>query len=589
MSPNLTKSKFKLALECPTKLYYVDRPEYANQKTEDSFLKALAEGGAQVEALARCYYPEGVHINEEDNNSSLARTQKLMLNESVILFEAAIQFDQFFMRTDILIKNHNHLKLIEVKAKSFDKNTMSKIAKKDNTISAEWKPYVADAAFQKWLLQKAYPDYHISTYLMLVDKDSLCPTDGLNQKFLLEKNKLGKARVNVSKSITTEDLSIRILKEVNVDDYIEKIWNECNEDGLSYKEQFQEFSQLYFQNKKFKATPKKECSTCQFKTKPEEEKAGLKSGFKECWREALHYTEADFKDVTVLNLWAYLKKDLCLKSGLIKLKDFDEADLPSKNDGQPGLSRTERQWLQIEKVKNADNQVWLDKQGLKDEIASWNYPLHFIDFETAMLPIPFKKDTHPYQGIAFQFSHHILDEKGKVVHYGEYLNTQPGVDPSIDFIRALKKDLENDKGTIFRYSSHENTYLNIILRQIENLSNPLSDKEELCTFIKSITKSPSDSRDKWSGERCMVDLLELVKRFYYDPITDGSNSIKKILPSVLFRSQFLQEKYSRPIYGSANGILSKNFNNQQWVVFDQENIKDPYLLLDYNDPNYSDH
>ena len=74
-----------------------------------------------------------------------------------------------------------------------------------------------------------------------------------------------------------------------------------------------------------------------------------------------------------------------------------------------------------------------------------------------MLPIPFKKDTHPYQGIAFQFSHHILDEKGKVIHYGEYLNTQPGVDPSIDFIRALKKDLENDKGTIFKYSSHENT------------------------------------------------------------------------------------------------------------------------------------
>ena len=80
------------------------------------------------------------------------------------------------------------------------------------------------------------------------------------------------------------------------------------------------------------------------------------------------------------------------------------------------------------------------------------------------------------------------------------------------------------------------------------MSNPLPDKEALCTFIKSITKSPSDSRDKWSGERCMVDLLELVKRFYYDPITDGSNSIKKSFR--LSCSQFLQEKYSRPIYGS---------------------------------------
>jgi hypothetical protein len=58
-----------------------------------------------------------------------------------------------------------------------------------------------------------------------------------------------------------------------------------------------------------------------------------------------------------------------------------------------------------------------------------------------MLPIPFKKGTHPYQGIAFQFSHHIMDEQGRVSHVGEYLNTAPGIDPSIDFIRALKSEL----------------------------------------------------------------------------------------------------------------------------------------------------
>ena len=34
----LTKSRFQLALECPTKIYYDGKPEYANQKLEDSFL-----------------------------------------------------------------------------------------------------------------------------------------------------------------------------------------------------------------------------------------------------------------------------------------------------------------------------------------------------------------------------------------------------------------------------------------------------------------------------------------------------------------------------------------------------------------------
>ncbi len=34
----LTKSLFKLAMECPTKLYYIDKEEYDNQSTGDSFL-----------------------------------------------------------------------------------------------------------------------------------------------------------------------------------------------------------------------------------------------------------------------------------------------------------------------------------------------------------------------------------------------------------------------------------------------------------------------------------------------------------------------------------------------------------------------
>lgn len=42
----LTKSRFKLGLECPNKLYYTSKKEYANKKQEDPFLLALAEGGA---------------------------------------------------------------------------------------------------------------------------------------------------------------------------------------------------------------------------------------------------------------------------------------------------------------------------------------------------------------------------------------------------------------------------------------------------------------------------------------------------------------------------------------------------------------
>jgi hypothetical protein len=578
--PNyLTKSKFKLALECPTKLYYIDKPEYANQKTEDSFLKALAEGGAQVEALARCYYPEGILIQADDNTSAVNLTNQYFEQETVVLFEAAIQYDHYFIRTDILIKNKNHLKLIEVKAKSINKEKLAKIELKKGGISAKWKPYIADVAFQKMVIQKAFPDCRVSTYLMLVDQDSLCPTDGLNQKFLLSREASGKVTVKISERLLPNDLSTPILKEINVVHFIEKIWNECDEQGVIFRTLVEQYSEAYFSGIKVQPVPKKACADCQFKTNPEDEKKGLKSGFKECWKEALQYNDADFQDRTVLDLWNYKKTNQNLKAGLIKLKDFHESDITIKDSDKPGLSTGQRQWLQISKVKNADQSVWLDEKNLRDEIHSWTYPLHFIDFETAMLSIPFKKGSHPYQGIAFQFSHHILDESGNVIHQGQYLNAVPEIDPTIDFIRALKAELEADDGTIFRYSDHENTYLNFIYRQLQASNELIPDKEDLCTFIKLITKSSKDSKEKWRGKRCMVDLLELVKQFYYDPLTNGSNSIKNVFPAILQRSTFLQNKYSKSIYGAVEGIPSKNFRDQKWIIKADGQIKDPYSLL----------
>ena len=42
-----------MGLECPNKLYYTKKEQYANQKQNNPFLKALASGGFQVERLAR--------------------------------------------------------------------------------------------------------------------------------------------------------------------------------------------------------------------------------------------------------------------------------------------------------------------------------------------------------------------------------------------------------------------------------------------------------------------------------------------------------------------------------------------------------
>ena len=116
----LTKSRFSLALECPSKIYYNGKPEYANQNIEDSFLNSLAEGGFQVGELAKCYFPGGHEIKTKEDDEALLQTNELLKQDRVTIYEAAFRFEYLFIRADIIIKNNKNIELIEVKAKSFD-------------------------------------------------------------------------------------------------------------------------------------------------------------------------------------------------------------------------------------------------------------------------------------------------------------------------------------------------------------------------------------------------------------------------------------------------------------------------------------
>jgi hypothetical protein len=210
------------------------------------------------------------------------------------------------------------------------------------------------------------------------------------------------------------------------------------------------------------------------------------------------------------------------------------------------------------------------------ELNSWKYPLNFIDFETSAVAIPFTKGRSPYEQLAFQFSHHIVYENGKTEHISEYLNTTVGVFPNFDFIRALKKSLETNDGSIFRYHNHENTIVNVIYKQL--LASEENDKKELIDFIKSISHNTGNSGETWKGARDMIDLWKVVKDYYYDPYTKGSNSIKVILPAVLYSSDYLQNKYQQPIKDIT--LTSKNFDDSHiFLKLENGHPISPYKLL----------
>jgi hypothetical protein len=461
----LTKSRFKLAIECPTKLYYSGKKEYANNSLDNPFLEALAEGGFQVGELAKYYYPGGHSIHTLDYQDALEQTNHLLEQDNVTIYEAAIKHNDLFIRVDILVKKGASIKLIEVKSKSIKEHSSKQFftTNKDGIetgIYAEWKPYLYDVAFQRYVVRSAFPDSNITSTLLLADISAIASKDGINQKFRVVKDSNNRKGIKVSHTLSQEDISNKLLCEIPVDYYCDILINsEFNDNIFGLDTYIERLSESYINNEKIKPVIKKECRDCQFKASKEEIEGGLLSGYQECWKETLGWRDDDFDKPNVLDIWDNRKKDKDISEGRIKFSDFCEEDInPRELRGDNELLRVERQWLQIQKVQNNDTSIWLNKVGLNAEMNSWTFPLHFIDFETSTVAIPFNKNRRPYEGIAFQYSHHIVNKDNFIEHKGEYINCDQGVFPNYDFLRHLKKELEQDDGTIFRYHNHENTY-----------------------------------------------------------------------------------------------------------------------------------
>ena len=584
----LTKSRFKLGLECPTKLFYTGKPDiYPNQKLDDPFLLALAKGGFQVGELAKCYFPGGIEVAamRGDYEGAIRETTNLLAAENATVFEAAVAFDSFFIRIDILVKNGNRLDVIEVKSKSY-KEGESEFFGKRGGISADWKTYLYDVAFQKYVVQCAFPDHSVSAFLMLVDKGSKCPTDGLNQKFRVKTTADGVKYCELTSDLMPEEVdpTAWMLRRVNVDKECDLIFSGHDTTpprAMSLAEMAAKFADFYSRDERIPSPITGHCKKCEFRANADEEAAGLKSGFKECWSSHLGWSDPDFLEPNVLDIWNYhhVRREKLIQQKRIKLTEFTEEDLTMKASDR-GLSSSQRQWMQVSKAVARDTSHFIDVDGLRFEMDAWKFPLHFIDFETATPGIPFTKGRSPYEEVAFQYSHHVVHDDGRVEHAGEYLDDRIAYFPNYDFVRKLRDELVNDDGTIFRYADHENKYLVRIYCQLIEDPAEIADRGELCEFIKSITVGSANlfGAEAWEGERKMVDMWDLVKRYYYDPYTKGSNSIKDVLPAMLNSSAYLQAKYSGTAYGTE--INSLNFKNgQAWVNIANGAVKNPYLML----------
>ena len=144
---------------------------------------------------------------------------------------------------------------------------------------------------------------------------------------------------------------------------------------------------------------------------------------------------------------------------------------------------------------------------LPSRLGEITFPAGFLDFETVSPAIPVYPVTRPYQPIPFQWSLHILDSSGLLMHHS-YLN-EDAENPRERFIISLLEAIPLH-GAIVTYSSYEKTILNGLAQAFPHYRSRLL---ALCDRI--------------------VDLLKLIRENYYHPDFNGSYSLKSVAPTLV--------------------------------------------------------
>ena len=580
----LTKSRFKLAVDCPTKLFYTGKESvYRNLMSEDTFMQALADGGFQVGKMATMLYPQGIEVTERSNAEALARTQALLHSaDNIVLFEPAIAHGALLVRVDILVKRGHQIELIEVKAKSYDSDEPSILGKRGG-IGSAMLPYIQDIAFQRYVVSQAMPQAQIRCFLLMPDKSVRAAVNGLNQCFKIQRQARQTLVTLTPDAAEKVQASADLLAKVPVDAFIDMVM----EQPLAYPgsragaddflaQAAERWARAYAADEPMAPVIHAGCAKCEFREAADGPK---QSGYHQCMGQAFGLSREQVDAGTVLDIWNFRGKDKLLAQGVVRMNQVQEEDLGKPDDDDtPGLSHTARRRLQVLGIPAEQDSggFYFDADLFEQQRQSWCHPYHLIDFETCTVALPFFAGMRPYESVAFQFSHHVMHADGRIEHRSQALLAQPGVFPNFAFVRALRDALGQDKGSIFRWAAHENTILVHVRRQLmsEELAQQglvPADRDALVAFIDEITTG---------GPRDMIDLNKLALTAYFHPQTHGRTSIKKVLPAVMASSQFVQRKYEQPIYGVE--IPSLNFRQGfAWVQRDARTgeLRDPYDRL----------
>ena len=506
MQNTLTKSDFLVAQECPSKLYY-KKLGMPTSDDQNDYIRLLADGGFMVGKMAQLLYPDGILIDTDcGHEAAVEATKALLEKDNVVLFEATIKAGAKLARVDILEKKGNSFRIIEVKSKSYDSNKhATKLAEGKDYFKDGWKdkwePVFNDVAFQKLVLADLYPESEIEAWLMMPDKCKTTDIEGLASWFELQETiaQDGFRKLSVNFIGDVEKLQTgHILTEVCIDD---RLTPDMAKDVFNKSVLYE---QALLDERRIVEPLTVACNKCDYTVKNAK---FPQSGYEQCWGDLANKQPhiLELSQLGNFNRSKHKPMDILIKDGLVLQTDIPVELIEGKYNNRPYY-----QVYQKEEI--------FDKEGFNNAIAEIEYPLHFIDFETSQMAIPYHAGMHTYEKVCFQWSCHTIEHPGAKPKHTEWINTDT-IYPNFEFVDALRTCI-GDVGTVLVWSAFERTTLTQIRSYMDKRAGASVDlKIWLDGFLMN--------------NRRILDLHDIAKLHYFHPIMGGRTSIKVTLPAVL--------------------------------------------------------
>lgn len=496
---HLTKSNFKLGVECKQKLIY-HKAKYPSTLTDNDMLEFFAEGGFMVEAIAHAVM---LHANPSAE------------------FEVTLRHDRFQARVDGWERFPTYAVLTEIKATSVESADPSQFLTKAGEVNGGWRPYLLDVTFQVMVARLAHPQLEIRPRLCVVNKTKPTNLEGIYANIDVVDDK--DADRDKPRAVFTGDRASlaadHFLEFIDVSDIVEQLMDEVVEASTDLLDLLDGKHTGYVPERTASL-----CRSCEFRGE-----TLSPSGFTECWGPS----PTDSPHFLDIHQGYRSKEQKTVFQQMLVNGNYRLVDLPDHVVDAGGSWGPPRR-----------NQVRVAREGkefqdpqLVVELANVTYPIHFIDFEASRIPVPYLPGMKPYEQVAFQFSCHTLQSVDSTeLRHSQWLNLRD-VYPNDEFVRELR-NVVGETGTVLVWSHYEKSTLKGVRRQLRERG--VLDASLSRWFDGLVGRESVDGEEAPPPEGSrLLDMLQLSKRYYCHPGMNGSHSIKRVLDCVWASGSFL--------------------------------------------------